>query len=43
MVYENAQIEVIVADKDISMDLIISEKGDAGVDGSLDFNGGGWG
>ena len=42
MVYENAQIEVILADEDISMDLIISEKGDAGDDGSLDF-GGGWG
>lgn len=37
MVYENAQIEVILADEDISMEIITSEKGDAGDNESTDW------
>lgn len=38
MGYENAKIEVILADEDISMDLIVSEEGDGdGLDWGTDW------
>lgn len=37
MVYENAKIEVILADEDISMKLEISEEGDGGINWGEDW------
>ena len=37
MVYENAKIEVILADEEITMDLKVSVEGDGDNEGSLDW------